>query len=103
MAIKRRLVRIAPMQLGKMLAALQAAMGLIFIPFFGIFFLITTFIPKQPNMQMPPTAVFAGFGLLFLVAIPIFYGVMGFITGIVGAAIYNLFAKWIGGIEVEVE
>jgi biopolymer transport protein ExbB/TolQ len=29
--------------------------------------------------------------------------VMGFIAGIIGAAIYNLFAKWIGGIEVEVE
>jgi len=34
---------------------------------------------------------------------PIFYAVFGFIFGIISAAIYNLVAGWIGGIEVEVE
>jgi hypothetical protein len=34
---------------------------------------------------------------------PVIYGVMGFIFGVIGAAIYNLVAGWIGGIEVEVE
>jgi len=28
---------------------------------------------------------------------------MGFIMGAIGAALYNLFAKWIGGIEVQVQ
>ncbi len=40
-----------------------------------------------------------GFGIFM----PIIYGVMGFVGGIVAAALYNLFARWIGGIEVEVE
>jgi hypothetical protein len=40
-----------------------------------------------------------GFGIF----IPIIYGVMGFVFGIIMAAIYNLIAGWIGGIEVEVE
>ena len=40
-----------------------------------------------------------GFGIFM----PIVYGVMGFIFGILMAAIYNLIARWIGGIEVEVE
>jgi hypothetical protein len=41
-------------------------------------------------------------GAAFTVMIPVLYGVMGFIGGIIGALIYNLVAKWIGGIEVEV-
>ena len=34
---------------------------------------------------------------------PIIYGVMGLIFGVIGAALYNLVARWIGGFEVEVE
>ena len=37
------------------------------------------------------------------VLFPIFYGAMGFIFGVITAAIYNLVAQWIGGLEVEVE
>jgi hypothetical protein len=33
------------------------------------------------------------------ILMPVIYGVMGFI----GAAVYNLVARWIGGIELEVE
>jgi hypothetical protein len=40
-----------------------------------------------------------GMGILM----PVIYGVMGFIGGVIGAAVYNLVARWIGGIEVEVE
>lgn len=103
MPIKKRLVRIGPMQLGKMLGALYGAMGLIFIPFFGIFALAGAFAPR--NASMPPFshAAFAGFGIIAMILFPLIYAVMGFMIGIVGAAIYNLFAKWIGGIEVEVE
>jgi hypothetical protein len=34
---------------------------------------------------------------------PIIYGVVGFLFGVIGAALYNLVARWIGGFEVEVE
>jgi hypothetical protein len=40
-----------------------------------------------------------GFGIMM----PVVYGVIGFVFGVIGAAIYNLIASWIGGIEVEVE
>ena len=32
----------------------------------------------------------------------IMYAAMGFVLGALGALLYNLIAKWIGGIEVEV-
>lgn len=34
---------------------------------------------------------------------PILYSIAGFIGGLVLGAIYNLVAKWVGGVEVETE
>lgn len=42
-------------------------------------------------------------GLLVMVGIPIMYSILGFVGGIIGALIYNLFASIVGGIEIEVE
>lgn len=42
-------------------------------------------------------------GLVIMVALPIFYGLIGFVAGAIGAFVYNIFAGFIGGIEIEVE
>ncbi|MDQ3089215.1 MAG: hypothetical protein M3Q78_11565 [Acidobacteriota bacterium] len=42
-------------------------------------------------------------GLLVMIGLPIFYGVIGFVAGAIGALLYNLFAGIVGGIEIEVE
>jgi hypothetical protein len=42
-------------------------------------------------------------GLLFMIGIPILYSVLGFVFGAIGALIYNLFAKMVGGIEMELD
>ena len=50
--------------------------------------------PKQGN----GAGIFAG-SIVFVIFIPILYGVMGFIGGIISAAVYNLIAAWTGGLE----
>lgn len=45
----------------------------------------------------------AGLGVLSIIVLPIIYGVLGFIFGVIGAAIYNLVAKWVGGIKIELK
>ncbi len=45
----------------------------------------------------------AGPGTLFAIGIPILYIVIGFIGDIIRAFIYNFSAKWIGGVEIEIE
>ena len=40
----------------------------------------------------------AGFGLGFAFAMPLLYGVIGFISAALGCAIYNAVAGWVGGI-----
>lgn len=93
----RRLKRIAPLQLGKMAACLYGAMGLIAVPFILMMSAISATMPAAQR------GIFAMMGVGFAIAAPVLYAAMGFVIGVIGAAIYNLVAKWIGGIEVEVE
>jgi hypothetical protein len=94
---KHVLKHIAPLQLGKVFGLLYGVLGLLFVPFFLIMATVT---PQLPPGQR---GVFAIMGLGFAVAAPLIYGVMGFLFGVIGGALYNLVAKWVGGIEVEVE
>jgi hypothetical protein len=93
----RRIKRISPLQLGKMLAILYGIIGLIAIPFFLMFASLSAQLPAEQRGSF--MAMGAGAALFA----PILYAVMGFIIGVIGAFIYNLVAKWVGGIEVEVE
>jgi len=42
-------------------------------------------------------------GVLIMIGLPIFYGVLGFIFGAIGALVYNVAAGFVGGIELELE
>jgi hypothetical protein len=42
------------------------------------------------------------FGAGAIVLLPICYGVIGGISGALGAVIYNLVAGWVGGLEVDI-
>ncbi len=75
-------------QSAKFLGVLYFLFGLVFVPFF---LLIDAFAPADQG----------GFGTMFAVAMPILYGIFGIIGGAIGAALYNLVAGWVGGIEVE--
>ena len=44
-----------------------------------------------------------GLGFFSIIVFPIFYGVLGFISAVIGVALYNLLARWVGGIQVELE
>ena len=47
----------------------------------------------------------AGTALAFLalIGMPLLFGVFGFVAGAMGALLYNLAAKWVGGIELDLE
>jgi len=104
--MKRRIKWIAPLQAGKMMGVLYACLGLIFLPFIALAGVAGAFAQhaqQAQNAPGPPAALMAGIMFGFGIFMPIIYGVMGFVFGIIMAAIYNLIARWIGGIEVEVE
>jgi len=86
-----------------MMGVLYACMGLIFLPIFMLAAAAGAFAQHAQGAQAAPAAVVAGIMFGMGIFMPVIYGVMGFIFGVIGAAIYNLVARWIGGIEVEVE
>ena len=101
----RRIKRIAPLQAGKMMGILYACCGLIFLPIFALAGVAGAFAQQARQTQAAgvPPALMAVMMFGFGIFMPVFYGIFGFIFGIISAAIYNLIARWIGGIEVEVE
>jgi len=42
-------------------------------------------------------------GVALMIGIPILYGVIGFIIGIIGALIYNVAAGIVGGVKFDLE
>jgi hypothetical protein len=42
-------------------------------------------------------------GVVFMIAMPVFYGLIGLIAGAIGAVVYNLLAGIIGGVKFELE
>ncbi len=86
-----------------MLAVLYGCMGLIFLPFFALAGMLGIFAQHAQSNQAAPAAAVGALVFGMGIFMPIIYAVMGFIFGVIGAAIYNLVARWIGGIEVEVE
>jgi hypothetical protein len=81
-----------------MVGMLYGIMGLLFIPFFLLIFVF-----GHDSLAPRGFGMIAIGGTAFAFLFPIFYGVLGFVFGALGAFVYNLIAKWLGGIEVEVE
>jgi hypothetical protein len=84
--------QIDPMSLGTIAGVLYGAMGLLswlFIPFFLLL-----------PMDDAGAAVAMGGMTIFFLLMPLFYAVIGFIGGLVIAAVYNLWAKHFGGLRL---
>tara|TARA_Y100000034_G_scaffold130083_1_gene187703 strand:+ start:510 stop:803 length:294 start_codon:yes stop_codon:yes gene_type:complete len=91
------LKRISPLPFAKVSALLGAIMGLIFgLIIFSLSKLIA-------NSQTPELAsiAFANASAMVIITLPIFYGIFGFLFGLISAVLYNLVAKWVGGINLE--
>ena len=84
--MRKRITRLTVVQTGKLLAALYGMLSLVMLPFMLIAMLVGGAKAISP--------------MLFMLLL---YPVMGFIGGILMAALYNLASKWTGGLEVTVE
>lgn len=90
----KELKRVGVLSVGKVFAAICAIIGLFFGLMYGIVFGFTVGIASSAILGVVT-------GLFMMILTPIGFGVMGFIEGVIIAAIYNLIAGKIGGIELE--
>ena len=84
--------------LAKIMGIIYAFLGFIAGLFFSFFVLMGAFLGSVLE-DSPEPLVGIVFGVGSVVLFPILYGVLG----IVIAGIYNLTAKWVGGLEIELE
>lgn len=83
---------------GKVMACLYALLGLIVGGFVSLFSLAGV---AAGGQNAAGASLF--FGAAAIVLLPVMYGVMGFVGGIVMAALYNFVASLAGGIELELK
>lgn len=85
------------LSVARIMGMIYGCLGLIFAPFFLLFGLIGSLAGQQKTP-------FAGaIGIVLALMMPVLYGVMGFISGAIGGLLYNAFARWVGGFELEME
>jgi hypothetical protein len=85
------------LSVAKIMGLVYSCMGLIFAPFFLLIGLVG-------SMAGQVKSPFAGmFGIVFAIFMPVLYGVIGFVAGLLGALLYNLFARLVGGFALELE
>jgi len=94
------LKKVGVMSVAKVSAVLSAIYGLVM----GVFFALSA---SYLTVLVPTAGASAGFflsfGILSIIVMPIFFAIGGFIGGAVGAFLYNLVAKAVGGIKMEFE
>ena len=97
--MKKRLTHVDPLKLGITLGIIYAIISLVIIvPLFFLISLAGLAHTARSGAALP--AIFSG---VFLIFLPVIYGVMGFIGGVIMAFVYNITAKWTGGVEFTTE
>ena len=85
------------LSVAKIMGVMYFALGLIFMPIFLLAGL-------AGMMAGGREAALGGItGLVLAIMMPVLYGGLGFVMGAIMAFLYNLVAKWLGGIEVQVQ
>jgi hypothetical protein len=90
----------------KMYGLLMFIFGLIFGVIYGLILIVfgaamTALGPGSESTAGGAGTVAIGVGMM--IGVPIFYGILGFIMGAIGALIYNGVSGIIGGIKFELE
>lgn len=103
---KLRIKKLGVLSVAKIYALILLVFSLIISIPYGLFIIIFSLTGASSLGGQSGLAIGGGgvvFGLLFMIGLPIFYGVIGFVMGAIGALIYNIFAGIVGGVEIEVE
>jgi hypothetical protein len=99
--------RFSVMSVAKMYSLLLFVAGLIIGVIYGLGFMffgamISALAPRGEGQAAGGISSII-IGLVIMIAFPIFYAIIGFIAGAIGALIYNVAAGVVGGVKFELE
>ena len=92
--------RLGVWSVARIYGVITAAIGLLAGLFFALFSVAGAGLANDADA---PTWIMPIFGVGAIIVLPLVYGVMGVVSGAIGALIYNAFAGMVGGISIEVE
>lgn len=103
---KLRIKKLGILSVAKIYAAIMFVISLLISIPYGLFIIIFSLsgagsVGGQGGLALGGGGIILGLGLM--IGMPIMYGAMGFVFGALGALLYNLFAGFVGGVEIEVE
>jgi hypothetical protein len=92
--------RLAPLSFAKVAGVLYVLIGFVFGGLISLISILGAGLAAAGD-----DGQFLGmlFGAGAVIILPIFYGLLGFITTLIGAALYNAIASVVGGVEIEVQ
>jgi hypothetical protein len=93
--------RVGAVSLGKVFGILYALLGLVIGALLALLSLVGAGIGAASGSDQAWFGAFFGVGAIIF--LPIFYGILGFIGGLLTGAFYNLAAGMVGGVHVELE
>ena len=97
-----KIKRIDPVSFASTYAVVLAGIGLCIGAVFALVSLVGgSMIPKGEASGIPMGGAIFGVGAI--IALPIMYGIFGFIGGLIGAIVYNIAAKFTGGVAIDTE
>ena len=91
--------RIGPVSAAKISGTLYAILGLFFGAVFSLIAMVSGF--SSPTGEAGGIGAVMGAGAI--IVFPIFYGCIGFVVTLAFAALYNVLAGMLGGIEVDLQ
>ena len=91
--------RVGPLSCAKLVGAIYAVLGLCF----GAVMSLAALLGGMAGASDESAVLGAVFGVAAVVVIPLVYGGLGFLSALIGAWLYNLFAGMVGGVEMELE
>lgn len=93
--------RLGVLSVAKLQGTLYAFLGLLGGAVFALFSLFGAALGSSMGADSHSSLFGAAFGLGAIVIFPILYGLLGFVAGLLLAALYNLVAGITGGVEIE--
>lgn len=86
-----RIQRIGVVQLAKVMGLLYFLMGIVFLVFYLVFS------RSMPSAALPGV----GYGMGMIIFMPLLYACLGVVFGALTAALYNVVAGMLGGLEID--
>jgi hypothetical protein len=91
------ITRVGPLSCAKIAGLLYVILGLIFGAFISLAAMVGAFASDSDGAG----AFGALFGVGAIILVPLFYGCIGFVMTLIMAALFNLAAGMVGGLEVD--